>query len=164
MQIIKFSNTHIPLSYRHEVANFLFEHLQKFGDPKDDIMLSLNYIDDKETGKGGYLLVAMDDDVMVGAVVVNKTGMQRYIPENILVYIATHNQYRGRGIGKKLMQETIKVCDGAIALHCEPDNPAKYLYEKLGFTSKYLEMRLPNEKNVNSNTQQTKTKGEFQLS
>ena len=106
----------------------------------------------------------MDGDVMVGAVVVNKTGMQRYIPENILVYIATHNQYRGRGIGKKLMQETIKVCDGAIALHCEPDNPAKYLYEKLGFTSKYLEMRLPNEKNVNSNTQQTKTKGEFQLS
>jgi len=62
MQIIKFSNTPIPLSYRHEVANFLFEHLQEFGDPKDDIMLSLNYIDDKETGKGGYLLVAMDDD------------------------------------------------------------------------------------------------------
>jgi hypothetical protein len=24
----------------------------------------------------------------------------------------------------------------------EPDNPAKFLYEKLGFTNKYLEMRL----------------------
>jgi ribosomal protein S18 acetylase RimI-like enzyme len=31
---------------------------------------------------------------------------------------------------------------GNIALHVEPDNPAKILYEKLGFTNKYLEMRL----------------------
>lgn len=164
MQIIKFSNTHIPLSYRHEIANFLYEHLQQFGDPKEDIMLALDYVSDNEAGKGGNLLVAMDDEKIVGAVVVNKTGMQQYIPENILVYIATHDEYRGRGIGKKLMQETIKVCDGAIALHCEPDNPARKLYEKMGFTSKYLEMRLPNKKDVNSNTQQKKTKREFQLS
>ena len=52
MQIIKFSNTHIPLSYRHEVANFLFEHLQEFGDPKDDIMLALNSVSENENGKG----------------------------------------------------------------------------------------------------------------
>ena len=40
------------------------------------------------------------------------------------------------------MQKAIEVTNGDIALHCEPDNPAKFLYEKLGFTSKYLEMRL----------------------
>ena len=86
--------------------------------------------------------MAQQDDVVTGAVVVNKTGMSGYIPENILVYIATHHEYRGMGIGKRLMEETVKVCDGSIALHCEPDNPAKKLYEKLGFSSKYLEMRL----------------------
>ncbi len=31
--------------------------------------------------------------------------------------------------------------DGDIALHVEPDNPARFLYEKYGFTNKYLEMR-----------------------
>ena len=40
------------------------------------------------------------------------------------------------------MQIAIKTVEGAIALHVEPDNPAKFLYEKLGFTNKYLEMRL----------------------
>jgi len=36
----------------------------------------------------------------------------------------------------------IRMAHGAIALHVEPDNPAKKLYERLGFTNKYLEMRL----------------------
>ena len=142
MQIIKFSNTLIPQSYRNEIALFLEEHLQQYGDSYEDISLALDYVSDTSGSKGGHLLVAQQDDVVTGAVVVNKTGMSGYIPENILVYIATHHEYRGMGIGKRLMEETVKVCDGSIALHCEPDNPAKKLYEKLGFSSKYLEMRL----------------------
>ena len=68
--------------------------------------------------------------------------MDSYIPENILVYIATDASQRGKGIGKALMQNAIETANGNIALHVEPDNPAKKLYEKLGFTNKYLEMRL----------------------
>ena len=77
-----------------------------------------------------------------GAVVVNDTKMGGYIPQNILVYIAVDAAQRGKGIGKKLMQEAIANATGGIALHVEPDNPAKRLYESLGFTNKYLEMRL----------------------
>ncbi|MDN3709622.1 hypothetical protein QW060_21910 [Myroides ceti] len=40
-----------------------------------------------------------------------------------------------------LMQNAIESSEGNIALHVEPDNPARKLYEKLGFTNKYLEMR-----------------------
>lgn len=67
--------------------------------------------------------------------------MKGYIPENILVYIATHKEFRGKRIGKNMMLKAIELADGNIALHVEPDNPAKYLYEKIGFTNKYLEMR-----------------------
>jgi ribosomal protein S18 acetylase RimI-like enzyme len=91
---------------------------------------------------GGFIVVARDGGKIVGAVVVNKTGMSGYIPENILVYIAAHADYRGQGLGKKLMNKAIDMAEGAIALHVEPDNPARHLYEKLGFTNKYLEMRL----------------------
>ena len=68
--------------------------------------------------------------------------MGGYIPENILVYIATHKDYRGEGLGKKLMTEAIGHAKGDIALHVEANNPAKNLYFKLGFTNPYLEMRL----------------------
>jgi ribosomal protein S18 acetylase RimI-like enzyme len=67
--------------------------------------------------------------------------MEGYIPENILVYIAVHESTRGKGYGKQLMQKAIEIAEGDIALHVEPDNPARFLYEKLGFTNKYLEMR-----------------------
>ena len=84
----------------------------------------------------------LDKETITGAVVVNKTGMESYIPENILVYIATHQAYRGKGLGKQLMQKAIELSEGGIALHVDPDNPARKLYERLGFENKYLEMRL----------------------
>ncbi len=103
----------------------------------------------KEMGKGGYIFYAIENEEkdengkekIVGATVINETGMEDYIPENILVYIAVDGSQRGKGIGKKIMQEAMNSVNGSIALHVEPDNPAKKLYEKLGFTNKYLEMR-----------------------
>lgn len=127
---------------KKEVADFLFKHLDQFGDDYDAIMRCINFaLDDKEKF-GGFILVAKDNDKVAGAVIINKTGMAGYIPENILVYIAVHKDYRGKGLGKELMLKTFDKAEGSIKLHVEPENPARFLYEKLGFTSKYLEMRL----------------------
>ncbi|NJM16746.1 MAG: GNAT family N-acetyltransferase [Bacteroidales bacterium] len=127
---------------KSRVVDFLFAHLEQFGDPKQDINKAIDYAFSGETGKGGFVLVGYGQDNILGAVVMNNTGMQGYIPEYILVYIATHNSYRGQGIGKQLMQAAIDNAEGNIALHVEHDNPALHLYKKLGFTNKYLEMRL----------------------
>ncbi len=125
-----------------KVSNFLFTHLEQYGDTKSAIKKAIAYAAKERAGLGGYIFIMEDNNKIIGAVVVNKTGMDEYIPENILVYIATHGDYRGKGLGKKLLQHTINYCKGDIALHVEKDNPAKYLYEKLGFTTPYLEMRL----------------------
>ena len=129
-------------SQKKEIADFLFFHLEKYGDPHADIMKCLDYALDQSLDKGGFVVLSREEDQLLGAVVVNKTGMSGYIPENILVYIAVDQSQRGKGIGKKLMQAAIESATGDIALHVEPDNPAKKLYEDLGFTNKYLEMRL----------------------
>ncbi|QOW09215.1 GNAT family N-acetyltransferase [Kaistella flava (ex Peng et al. 2021)] len=129
---------------KEEVINFLFESLDQYGDPKKDIEKCIDYAFGENHKPGGMVITAIDSETqkIVGAVIINKTGMNGYIPENILVYIATDKNMRGKGVGKQLMQTAINLSDGDMALHCEPDNPAKYLYEKLGFTSKYFEMRL----------------------
>ena len=127
---------------KNEIADFLLVHLGKFGDPKDDIMKCLDYALDPGLQAGGFVVLAREKGTVVGALVMNKTGMSGYIPENILVYIAVDERLRGQGIGKKILDMAIKMANGAIALHVEPDNPARKLYERLGFTNKYLEMRL----------------------
>jgi ribosomal protein S18 acetylase RimI-like enzyme len=48
---------------------------------------------------------------------------------------------RGRGIGGALIERCLAEADGDVKLHVDYDNPAKRLYERLGFTSKYAEMR-----------------------
>lgn len=134
--------THASQSEQHDnemIASFLVTHLEQYGDNKIDILKAMNYALD--ANKGGFIELGIIDDKIAGAVVINKTGMDGYIPSNILVYIAMDKKYRGKGLGKKLMQEVMKNTSGGIALHVEPDNPAKFLYEKLGFTNKYLEMR-----------------------
>ncbi|MFW6223140.1 MAG: GNAT family N-acetyltransferase, partial [Bacteroidota bacterium] len=73
---------------KKEIADFLFEHLDQFGDEHESIMKCINFALDDKTKFGGFILEAVDKEQIVGAVVINKTGMEGYIPENILVYIA----------------------------------------------------------------------------
>lgn len=126
---------------KDRIVDFLYYHLEQYGDPKTDIKRCLNYSVKDRDSFGGFVLEGIMDGETVGAVLVNETGMGGYIPENILVYIATHKDYRGKGIGKQLMEKTIEMANGDIALHVEPDNPARFLYEKYKFNNKYLEMR-----------------------
>lgn len=125
-----------------EIVNFLHEHLQEYGDIIKDIERAINYSIKEFVSFGGFTMVLTENNEIVGATVVNETGMGGYIPENILVYIATHKEHRGKGLGKTLMQKAVDYSKGDIALHVESNNPAKGLYEKFGFTNPYLEMRL----------------------
>ncbi len=124
------------------ITDFLFEHLDQFGDKWEDIHKAIDFSVKDIESFGGFTLKLENEQEIIGAVVVNETGMSGYIPENILVYIAIHRDHRGKGVGKRLMKEAIEQCKGNIALHVEPDNPARHLYKNLGFSNKYLEMRL----------------------
>ena len=127
---------------KKEIIGFLHTHLGEYGDAKKDIKKAIDYSIKDFSSFGGFTLVLREENTIKGAVVVNQTGMNGYIPENILVYIATHSKHRGEGLGKLLMEKTIDYTQGDIALHVEKDNPARFLYERFGFTNPYLEMRL----------------------
>lgn len=141
---IAYHQDSLPEPFIHkQITDFLSRELGEFGDPAEDIAMA---IDHALSCRGGFVLVARkgsdtDPGDIIGAVVINVTGMKSYVPANLLVYIATDATLRGKGIGSALMKEVIERCEDGIALHCEPHNPARRLYEKFGFTSKYLSMR-----------------------
>jgi ribosomal protein S18 acetylase RimI-like enzyme len=94
------------------VAQFLFTHLEEYGDKVEDILKCTDYVMNPD--KGGNIVVGIDDNKIVGVVILTNTGMKDFIPENILVYIAVDNSQRGKGYGKQLMQKAISIAEGNI--------------------------------------------------
>ncbi len=131
---------------RKEIIDFLHTHLDQFRDTSEAIGKAVSYALAESGRPGGFVLQGKQGDETVGVVVINKTGMEGYIPENILVYIAVDQKFRGKGYGRELMNKAIDLAEGDVKLHVEHDNPARFLYQKLGFTNKYMEMRLAKKK------------------
>ena len=139
--LIKNESDFIAKLSRDEFVDFLFTRLERFGDPKKDINACIDYAFADSKYAGGFCLAAFYEGKLAGTLVMNDTGMKGYIPENILVYVAVDGEIRGKGIGRQIIEKAISLCDGNVKLHVEYDNPAKRLYERIGFKSKYADMR-----------------------
>jgi [ribosomal protein S18]-alanine N-acetyltransferase len=124
-----------------ELAQFLHASLIPFEDPVEIIRKGLNYAFSNKDGEGGFVLLAREADSTVGALVMLDTGMSGYVPPNLLLYIAVKPDMRGKGIGGNLIRAAFERADGDVKLHVEHENPARRLYERMGFESKYAEMR-----------------------
>lgn len=129
---------------RNEFVDFMHHHLGQFGDPKPDINKCIDYAFSEKDSEGGFVLAAYHENELIGGLIMNETGMSGYIPENILVYVAVDAKHRGKGFGGEIVKESFKHAKGDVKLHVEYDNPAKRLYERIGFESKYAEMRFNN--------------------
>jgi ribosomal-protein-alanine N-acetyltransferase len=126
---------------RTQFVEFLHTHLERFGDPIEQIHRCFDYAMSTEKSAGGFALAAFEEGRLVGGLIMNRTGMGGYIPGWVLVYVAVDSACRGKGYGRKIIEESFTHCDGDVKLHVEYDNPAKRLYERIGFTNTYAEMR-----------------------
>lgn len=124
-----------------DLARFLHENLKPYEDPMEQILDGLGYALSEEPGKGGFVLLAELGDEPVGALVMLNTGMKGYIPESVLLFVAIRPEMRGKGLGGSIIKRALNEAEGDVKLHVEHDNPAKRLYERIGFTAKYAEMR-----------------------
>lgn len=96
------------------------------------------YIDKFGTKKDDHCLVAVYETYLVGAVwtrCINAFGhLKDQIPE---IAISVYPQYRGKGIGTKLMQEMLCLLRAngysKVSLAVQKENYAIRMYEKVGF-------------------------------
>jgi ribosomal-protein-alanine N-acetyltransferase len=123
------------------LARFLHESLKPYEDSPQDIRRGIRDALQTKGRKGGFLIIAESGSRIVGALVMHRTGMKGYIPENLLLFVAVAPNHRGNHLGSQLIERAIQEAKGDIKLHVEYNNPARRLYERIGFVSKYAEMR-----------------------
>jgi ribosomal protein S18 acetylase RimI-like enzyme len=124
------------------IIQFLEDHLSPYNDPYQLLHEAIDYSLSIDPEGEGFIILAAIRNKIVGLVVCVRTNTTGFIPENVLVYVCVHRDYRRKGIGRSLVQEAIENTDGDIKIHVIKSNPAVHFLNKLGFTSKLLEMRL----------------------
>jgi GNAT superfamily N-acetyltransferase len=124
-----------------KLTNFLHESLKPYEDTPEDIEQGIRDAFAAKGREGGFVLIAECEGRIGGALVMQKTGMNGYVPENILLFVAVSPKERGKGMGRKIIENALNRVEGGVKLHVEYDNPARRLYERIGFSSKYAEMR-----------------------
>jgi GNAT superfamily N-acetyltransferase len=125
---------------RSQLVEYFHTTMKPYEDKPEGILRALEYAFNPE--RGGFLMLARLEGKLAGALLMLKTGMSGYVPENILVFVTVTPDLRGKGVGRKLIDHSLVQCSGGVKLHVEYDNPARRLYERIGFTTKYAEMRL----------------------
>ncbi|MBV6427695.1 MAG: hypothetical protein KIPDCIKN_02217 [Haliscomenobacter sp.] len=96
---------------------------------------------------GGFVVVAWSDRTVAGAIVVNRTGMSGFGPENLLTFAVAP----GEGTGAQILLEALirkgmDYTEGEIAYHLPLRHPALKLFQDLGFKRQFVELRFSPEK------------------
>ncbi len=127
---------------REALAAFIHEFMKPYEDTLPDTRRGVDDALGSRPEAGGFVVLARVDRRLAGALVMLRTGMKGYVPENLLLFVAVDDRLRGHGIGGALIRAAVERCEGSVKLHVEYDNPAQRLYQRLGFSNKYAEMRL----------------------
>lgn len=124
------------------VVRFLNTEIDPCTDSEGAILKSVQYAIKDRAGLGGYVFEMVEGPETIGVAVVNRTGMEDYMPDNILVYLAIKKALQKKGYGRQLLSYALDYCEGEVMLHITKDNPALAFFEKVGFRTQYQEMYL----------------------
>ncbi|TWO31823.1 GNAT family N-acetyltransferase [Seonamhaeicola sediminis] len=126
----------------NRVTRFIFGNYTSLRETKPAIQKSIMYATKELPGLGGFVFTVEHKNELLAAAVVNKTGMNEYLAENILVYLAVKEEHRRTGIANKLLQHIVMYCKGDISIYVQKDDVIIKMFEKFGFESRNIEMRL----------------------
>lgn len=134
--------TKVPMFEKSPLINFIRENSENKEVSSQMVREAVDYAIKEIPSFGGFILTASDEGQTVGAIVVNKTGLNGGNPKHRVIYLAIKEEYRQKGIGSDLIKKAVHFAKGDISLRVAHNSEAIKLYESLGFETKYVEMRL----------------------
>jgi GNAT superfamily N-acetyltransferase len=125
----------------HKLVAFISEHSVPYEDAREQIHKALDFALSSYKHGEGFVVLATRNRRILGIAVCVETSTAGFIPENTLVYVCVHHDFRKRGIGRRILAEAMNSAEGSFKLHVKRGNPARKFCKKMGFTDNHLEMR-----------------------
>lgn len=134
--------TKVPMFEKSPLINFIRDNSENKEVSTQMVREAVDYAIKEIPSFGGFILTAQEEGKMVGAIVVNKTGLNGGNPKHRVVYLSIREDYRQQNIGSELIKKAVHFAKGDISLRVGYESDAIELYKSLGFQPKYVEMRL----------------------
>lgn len=125
----------------YDIVGFIQQQMGEFSEPRDAVDYAIGYALSAVRPGKGFIFLCVSGKRILGASVCVQTETHGFIPKNILLYLCVHPEFRGKGLGKGLLRDTLTAGGGDCKIHIQPGNPAAGFFEKMGFEKKYLEYR-----------------------
>jgi threonine synthase len=114
------------------LADFLYKNLEKFAEPKDELVADLTYHEKR------FCLAAYDGNKIVGVCLCNYLSFFKMFH---ITQLAVEPAYRGKNIGTNLIKKALELTNNNLSLHVDAENKKGYeLYKNLGFVTKKYRM------------------------
>jgi ribosomal-protein-alanine N-acetyltransferase len=127
---------------KERISRFILDNSCEQDLTYDNIWRSVDYSLSLSKNQGGFILLTKEDGDITGALVINRTSMEDYIPENILIHLVIGDHVNKNDTGLRLLRMAIELTKGKLAVRLNKDHPDRSLYEVLGFRERYIEYQL----------------------
>ena len=107
--------TGISFSKKNAIVQFLQKHLEASWVEESAILKAVEYATKEIPSFGGFVLTAEENQEIVAALIVNKTGLSGLMPEYVAVLQATKPITKGKIIARNLVEKAITLAQGDIA-------------------------------------------------
>jgi hypothetical protein len=126
----------------NKLTKFIYQYQVQNDFTEQGIRKAIQYAAKERPGFGGLIVTAEEGNEVIGAVILNKTGFEGYLPENLLVSIAVHHNYENKDVYRKIVDYVINYCCGDIGVQLKETNPLVPFFENQGFEYNYIQMNL----------------------
>jgi len=134
--------TGIGISKKKAIVGFLSQYSEATWLDKSAINQAVDYAIKEIPSFGGFIVTAEENHQIIAALIVNKTGMQGYMPQNIAVLNAVLPAYKNSTIIKDIKAKAMVLTRGDIAMVVNNKGVKDMEFQNMAVEAKYKQLPL----------------------
>ena len=134
--------TGIGVSKKKALIGFLSQYSEATWLGKEAINQAVEYAIKEIPSFGGFIVTAEENHQIIAALIVNKTGMQGYMPQHIAVLNAVLPAYKNSSVLKEIKAKAMVLTRGDIALVVNNQGVKDMELQNMTVEAKYMQLPL----------------------